>query len=413
MSLLSRRLGLQLALRYAFGRARSLSAIGALATAGLALSVAVLVIVISVVNGFERELQDRVLGLLPHVTVASRSPVRPEAEVEDFLRVHPEVVEVVSFVQSAALIAVEDQLAAVLLSGIDVEQPAAIQRLQPYFTGDLAAGLAPGSFAVVLGAAVAADLGVQAGDTVMLVLPQASVSIAGLIPRQKRMTVAGVINSRSELDSRSAYVNQQDAQRLFRLGGRIHGYHLTLQDLFAADQVARQLGAQLGSDGYLARSWFRSHGNLYQAIVIQKQTMFILLSFLIAVAAFNLISSLLMVGKQRSGDIAILSTLGAPRVTFNIAFALLGVFVGGIGIVAGLVGGVLVSWSLPTIYQFVSDQFELSLMAEYFVNYLPVDVRLADLLGISAVAVSLALLSALYPAWRLAKMRPSEVLAHE
>ncbi|MFK7912552.1 MAG: FtsX-like permease family protein [Pseudomonadales bacterium] len=410
---MSRRLGLQLALRYAFGRARSLSAIGALATAGLALSVAVLVIVISVVNGFERELQDRVLGLLPHVTIASRSPVKPTEEVQDFLRVHPEVVDVVSFVQSAALVAVDAELSAVMLSGIDVGQPAAIARLQPYFSGDLAAELAPGAFAMVLGAAVAADLGVQAGDSVMLVLPQASVSIAGLIPRQKRMRVAGVINSRSELDSRSAYVNQQDAQRLFRLGGRIHGYHLTLRDLFAADQVAAQLGAQLGGDGYLARSWFRSHGNLYQAIVIQKQTMFILLSFLIAVAAFNLVSSLLMVGKQRSGDIAILSTLGAPRATFNIAFALLGVFVGGIGIVAGLLGGVLVSWALPPLYQFISDQFELSLMAEYFVNYLPVDVRLGDLLGISAVAVSLALLSALYPAWRLAKMRPSEVLAHE
>lgn len=410
---MSRRLGLQLALRYAFGRARSLSAIGALATAGLALSVAVLVVVISVVNGFERELQDRVLGLLPHVTVASRSPVATDAELYDFLRVHPEVTDVVSFVQSAALVAVDDELAAVLLSGIDISQSGATERLAPYFAGDLVEALRPGSFAVVLGAAVARELGVSAGDTVMLVLPQASVSIAGLIPRQKRLQVVGVIESRSELDSRSAYVNQQDAQRLFRLGGRIHGYHLTLRDLFAADQVARQLGASLAGDGYLTRSWFRSHGNLYQAIVIQKQTMFILLSFLIAVAAFNLVSSLLMVGKQRSGDIAILSTLGAPRRTFNVAFALLGVFVGGIGIAAGLLAGVLISWSLPPLYQFVSEQFELSLMAEYFVNYLPVDVRLADLLGIGAVAVTLALLSALYPAWRLAKMRPSEVLAHE
>lgn len=410
---MSRRLGLQLALRYAFGRARSLSAIGALATAGLALSVAVLVVVISVVNGFERELKERVLGLLPHVTVLGRSAVTPDPELLDFLRVHPEVTGVVSFVQSPALIAVEDDLAAVLLSGIDTQAPAAVARLQPYFSGDLSSTLMPGTFNVVLGAAVADDLGVAAGDSVMLVLPQASVSIAGLIPRQKRMQVAGVINSRSELDSRSAYVSQPDAQRLFRLGGRVHGYHLTLADLFQADAVAQQLGAALSADGYLTRSWFRSHGNLYQAIVIQKQTMFILLSFLIAVAAFNLVSSLLMVGKQRSGDIAILSTLGAPRSTFNVAFALLGVFVGGIGIAAGLLAGVLIALALPPLYQFVSNQFELSLMAEYFVNYLPVEVRPADLLGIGAVAVSLALLSALYPAWRLAKMRPSEVLSHE
>ncbi|MGI9324457.1 MAG: ABC transporter permease [Pseudomonadales bacterium] len=410
---MSRRLGLQLALRYAFGRARSLSAIGALATAGLALSVAVLVIVISVINGFERELKDRVLGLLPHVTVAGRSPMLKDSEVIDYLTGLDEVAQVTPYVQGAALLAHDQQISAVMLSGVDPGHAAVLDRLNQYFSGELSSALEPGAFGILLGAAVAKELAVSAGDTLMLVLPQASVSIAGLIPRQKRMQVTGIVDSSSELDSRTAYVHESDAQRLFRLGGRVHGFQLSLHDLFSADEVATTVSRDLAPSGYLARSWFRSHGPLYRAIIIQKQTMFILLSFLVAVAAFNLVSSLLMVGKQRSGDIAILATLGAPRQTFSVAFALLGVFVGGIGIAVGLLGGICIALLLPVLYRFVTEQFDLALMAEYFVNTLPVDVRLADLLGIAMVALLLALVSALYPAWRLANMRPSEVLSHE
>ncbi|MEM1232418.1 MAG: FtsX-like permease family protein, partial [Pseudomonadota bacterium] len=304
---------------------------------------------------------------------------------------------------------------AILLSGIEPEAPASQSRLSPFLEGapDLAAALPPGRFGVLVGSAVAKALALSVGDRVTLVLPQASVSIAGLLPRQKRLQVTGIIRSRSELDSRTAYVHMSDAGRLLRLGGRIHGYQINLTDLFAAQEFAAQLAQRYGSEGYYARSWFRSHGNLYRAIVIQKQTMFMLLAFLVAVAAFNLISSLLMVGKQRSGDIAILSTLGAPPSTFRVAFALLGVFVGGIGIALGLLLGTLIALSLPALYRAVTEYFSVELMAEYFVNYLPVDVRVSDLAGIAVVALLLALASALYPAWRLTRVRPSEVLAHE
>jgi lipoprotein-releasing system permease protein len=412
---MSRRLGLQLALRYAFGRARALSAIGAMATAGLALSVAVLVIVISVINGFERELRERVLGLLPHVSLLGRSPIDANPALRSQLASRAGVASVRAVIEAPALLATDSAQSAILLSGVEPDDPATRRRLQPFLEASesLATALPAGDFGVVLGAAVAAQLQLSPGDSVTLVLPQASVSIAGLLPRQKRLQVTGIVRSRSELDSRTAYVNLADAGRLLRLGGRIHGYQLTLVDLFAAQDEASDLHAAYVEQGLYTRNWFRTHGNLYRAIVIQKQTMFILLAFLIAVAAFNLISSLLMVGKQRSGDIAILSTLGAPPSTFRTAFALLGVFVGGIGIAAGLIIGVGIAAVLPWIYRTATEQLSLNLMAEYFVNYLPVDIRWGDLVGIASVSLALALLSALFPAWRLTKVQPTEILAHE
>ncbi|MFU8814109.1 MAG: lipoprotein-releasing ABC transporter permease subunit [Pseudomonadales bacterium] len=397
--------------RYAFSRRSTLSFISLVAVSGLALSVAVLVIVVSVINGFERELEQRVFGVLPHLSVYGRSPLLVDPADVDVLAQIPGVEGIAPIIQGAGLAAVSDRVTGVSIAGIDPLQHQQVSA----FARHVSAGavLEPGAFQVILGAGVARQLAVTAGDTVTLVLPAATVTPAGVFPRQRRFTVTGILHSQSEVDARAAYVHLADAQRLFRLGERIHGYQLKVDDLFTADAVASSAVARLGRDRVMAQSWMRTHGNLYRAIGMQKSTMFVLLSFLVAVAAFNLVSTLVMVVNQRSGDVAILRTLGSGTGTIVGAFVLLGVLLGGLGIAAGAVAGTAIALALPDLYQWVTQLLQLDLMNQYFVTYLPVQVRPTDLTGILVTAMGLCVLSTLYPAWRAATLAPSRVLAHE
>ena len=397
--------------RYAFSRRSTLTFISLVAVGGLALSVAVLVVVVSVINGFERELRERVFGVLPHLAVYGRPALTEDTDDLERLQALAGVEGVAPFVRGEGLVAVADQVAGVLMTGI---YPAEQQRVSSYasFVSG-SSSLEPGAYQVILGSGLARQLRVGLGDRVSLVLPAATVTPAGLFPRQKRFTVAGIMRSRSEVDSRAAYIHLQDAQRLFRLGGRIHGYQLRLDDLFAADVVGQAAVNALGPQRVLARSWMVTHGNLYRAIGVQKSTMFILLSFLVAVAAFNLVSTLVMVVNQRSGDIAILRTLGSDSGTIISAFVLLGVLLGSVGILVGALVGLAIGTVLPDLYSWITNLLSLDLMNQYFVSYLPVEVRLADLRGIVLTALGLCTLSTFYPAWRAAALKPSVVLAHE
>jgi lipoprotein-releasing system permease protein len=406
----TRAVALDLGVRYALSRRSAISFISFIAVAGLALSVAVLVVVISVINGMERELENRVLGMLPHLTLYARSPFAADPSDLATLRALPEVEGAVPLLQEAGLAAVPDRVAGVVITGID-QSFAAVSDVYKYVEGS--ASLDPGAFQVLLGAGVARQLGVGIGDSVTLVLPTATVTPAGLFPRQKRFTVTGVVRSRSEIDARAVYVNAQDARRLFRLGNRVQGYVVRVDDLFRVDEVARAAVASLGPERVFPQTWMRTHGTIYHAIGVQKTTMFVLLSFLVAVAAFNLVSTLVMVVDQRRGDIAILRTLGSDSGTVVLGFLFLGTALGVVGIAAGLAVGCLVALGLPGLYLWVSDTFSVELMSQYFVNYLPVQIRPGDLLGISATALALAMLSTLYPAWRAVRLQPSEVLAHE
>jgi lipoprotein-releasing system permease protein len=403
---------LALGTRYAFSRRGSLSFITLVAISGLALSVAVLVVVVSVVNGFERELETRVFGVLPHVMIQGRSPL-PVAEADAAaLKQLPDVAGVAPFVQGTGLAAVPGHAMGLLISGVDPGSQGAVSDYERFVEGAVAP-LAPGAYRVILGAGVARRMGVAVGDFVTLVLPAATVTPAGVMPRQKRFQVTGILRSRSEIDGRAALIHIADGQRLFRLGHRVHGYQIRLSDLFRAESVAAAAVEALGQDRVLATTWMRTHGNLYRAIAVQKSTMFVLLSFLVAVAAFNLVSTLVMVVNQRSGDIAILRTLGGGTGLIVGSFILLGVLIGAAGILAGAGIGVLLARVLPWLYERATDAFGLELMNQYFVSYLPVDVRFADLNGIVVTALALCTLSTLYPAWRAAVLEPSRVLAHE
>lgn len=397
--------------RYAFSRRSSLSFISLVAVSGLALSVAVLVVVVSVINGFEHELEHRVLALLPHVTVEGRAPLTPRAaDVEALSRI-PEVIGVAPIVQGMGLAAVKDRVAGVMITGIEPDSYRQVSDFARFTNGG--ASLVAGQYQVILGAGVARRLAVQPGDRVTLVLPEATVTPAGLFPRQKRFTVSGILQSRSDVDARAAYIDLADAQKLFRLGHHIDGYQLRLDNLFKADVVAASAINRLGRDRVVAQSWTRTHGNLYRAIGVQKSTMFVLLSFLVAVAAFNLVSTLVMVVNQRSGDVAILRTLGSGTGTIVGAFVLLGVVLGALGIALGAAAGSLIALALPGIYSTVTQALHLDLMNQYFVSYLPVQVRVSDLTGIVATALGLCVLSTVYPAWRAAILSPAQVLAHE
>ena len=397
--------------RYAFSRRSTLSFISLVAVSGLALSVAVLVVVVSVINGFERELEERVLAVLPHLTVEGRSPLPPNPSDVEALSGIREVIGVAPVIQGVGLAAVRDKVTGVSITGILPESYRRVSDYARHLSG--AARLDAGSYEVILGAGVARQLGVGVGDRVSLVLPAATVTPAGLFPRQKQFRVSGIMRSQSDVDTRAAYVHLTDAQRLFRLGNRIHAYQLRTDDLFQADAVAGSAVNRLGRDRVLVRSWTRTHGNLYRAIGVQKSTMFVLLSFLVAVAAFNLVSTLVMVVNQRSGDVAILRTLGSGTGTIVGAFVLLGVLLGALGILFGALAGTGIALGLPALYTAVTQALELDLMNQYFVSYLPVEVRLDDLTGIVATALGLCVLSTFYPAWRAATVAPSQVLAHE
>ncbi len=408
---MSRPVSLELGARYALTRRSAISFISFVAVAGLALSVAVLVIVVSVINGMERELKERVFGMLPHLTFYGREPMPSDPGTLSILAAMPGVEGAVPLVQQAGLAAVSDRVTGVLITGIG-DQYDQVSDLYEYLDADVTA-LQAGAFEMFVGAGVAKTLGVGIGDKVAIVLPSATVTPAGLFPRQKRFLIRGIVRSRSEIDARAVYVHEADARRLLRLGERVHGYQVRLADLFSAETVAAQGMTALADRNLFPRSWMRSHGNLYHAIGVQKTTMFVLLSFLVGVAAFNLVSTLVMVVDQRKSDVAILRTLGSDSRTVVGAFLLLGTTLGLIGIAAGVLAGVLVSMLLPGFYLWLTDSLAVDLMSQYFVNYLPVEVRLSDLAGISVTALVLSMLSTLYPAWRAVRLKPSEVLAHE
>ena len=410
------RLAAELGVRYAFSRRGSGALIGWVAIAGLALSVAVLVVVLSVVNGFERELRERVFGVLPQAGLWGDQPFVPSVLEASKVTAVPGVLAAVPIVQGSALAVAGDAVQGVLLTGAE---PAAYRHVSGMesFLGPTGAttldSMRPGGFGVILGARLAARLGVGVGDPVRLLLPMGSLTLAGMLPRQKRFQVVALLRSGSELDARAAFIHLADAQRLFRLGSKVHGYQLRLADLDAANALASQAVRRLGEDRFFARTWQHSHGNLHRAIGAQKATLFVLLAFLVGVAAFNLVSTLIMTVEQRGADIAILKTMGAASAPLIGCFVLLGALIGVVGILIGIAFGTAAAAGLPAVFAWINDGLNLDLMSQYFISYLPVDIWPSDLARIATVSFILCAACTLYPAWRAARLLPSRVLAHE
>lgn len=410
-----------MALRYALGRfggargngATGATSVGSLALAGLIISIAVLVFVMSVVNGFERELRERLLNVLPHVTATSQGGISATqlGDLTDLAN-NSGLAGLSPIVRSSGLIAANGEVRAAQITGID-DSYRSVSALGEFMVSGQLTDLHRSEFGLVLGGRLADQLNLQVGDDAVLLLPDQRISIVGTLPRQKRFSVVGIFRSQSQLDSSGLFVSLSDAQRLLRLPGRVHGLQGRLQDLFASGAASRYLYQRFAGNDLRVRSWMVEFGTLYQAISVQKATLFLLFSLLIAVAAFNLVSGLIMIVEQRRGDIAVLRSMGASRFQVLVLFCMLGTLLGVVGTLAGVAAGLALGWLLPALVNGTSAFLEYDLMSQYFISYLPVQVSLRDLLLVSALSIGATLLASLYPAWRAMGLMPSRVLANE
>ena len=412
-----------MAVRYALGHfgtagrsgdsATGASFVGALALAGLVVSIAVLVFVISVVNGFEREMRERLLNVLPHITATSLQGMPladlaalPTSDASSGLTALAPVT------QSSGLLSANDEVRPAQITGVD-ESYAGVSAVADFAVDGAFTDIQRMAFGIALGGRLADQLQVEVGDNLVVLLPDQRLSIAGALPRQKRFTVVSIFRSQSQLDGSGAFISLSDAQRLLRLPGRAHGVQGRLSDLFNSYGASRFLYTQLGGSEPQVRSWMTEFGTLYQAISVQKATLFLLFSLLIAVAAFNLVSGLIMIVEQRRGDIAMLRSMGTSRLRVLGLFCLVGIVLGVIGTLAGIAAGLLLGWGVPLLVNAVTASMQYDLMSQYFIGYLPVQVIVEDLLLIGGLSVVAALLASLYPAWRAMGLMPSRVLANE
>lgn len=384
---------------------------------GLALGVVVMIVVLSVMNGFDHEMRTRVLGMVPHATLETGEPINDWQSLAAKVKRNPEVTAVAPFTQMQGLLTNNGQVSKVLLNAIDPALERNVSIIDNFMKQGNLDDLTPGSFGIVIGDKAATKLGVGLGDKVTFVAPEVSVTPAGMFPRMKRFTVVGIFHvGAGELDGYLGVTNLQDLAKMHRWKpDQVQGIRLKFNDLFQAPRVAWTIAQQLGEDHYYARDWTRTHGNLYQAIRMEKAMIGLLLLLIVAVAAFNIISTLVMVVNDKKSDIAILRTLGATPGTIMRTFMVQGTVIGVVGTAIGAVLGILaalnVSAAISALEGLIGHKF---LNADvYFIDYLPSQVQSQDVVMVCAAALVLSFLATLYPAWRAARTQPAEALRYE
>ena len=389
-----------------------MSFIGFLSISGLTLAVAVLVTVLSVVNGFEKELRERVLGVLPHGTVYSRIGFVEWQTERDRLLSHPSVTGVAPVVEGTGLLVRGGEIKGVQFRGIDARYEPDVSILPQFLESGSLAALEETKFSALIGAELADSLSLAVGDSVSLVLPQVSFSLGGPVLTTRRLQIAGVFRVGADLDKTQILISLPAAMKLKRQPS-VDGLVVKLVDLFDAPQVLHELVLASDDKDLFAVSWMRQSGNLYDAIGTQKATMFLLLMILVAVAAFNVVSNLVMTVEDNRSEIAILKTMGASPWDLRIVFICHGMIVCIMGLLLGLGLGVLLTASLGFLYSGLTELFGLNLMSEYFIRYLPTEIQMNDLLNIGGVSLVICFLATIYPASKAAKANPVEILAYE
>jgi lipoprotein-releasing system permease protein len=393
-----------------------ISFISGVSMLGIALGVAALIIILSVMNGFQKEVTDRMLSVVSHVEVldANGGALPDWKDIAARARQNPAVLAAAPFIASQSLLARGDTLRGALVRGIVPEQEARITELAARVRDTSLNALQPGAWQIVLGSELARQLGVRAGDPVTLVAPSGQVTPAGVLPRLKQFVVAGTFEAgHYEYDSALAWIHLEDAQRLYRLEGP-SGVQLKLSDLYGARRVAQELAASLGPQ-VTVQDWTRTNRNWFDAVQIEKRLMAIILTLVVAVAAFNLVSTLVMTVTDKQADIAILRTLGAsPRSVMGV-FVVQGAAAGVLGTLAGAVLGVIFAFNIDIIVPAIERAFGIAFLPGniYLISRMPSDPRWADIVPITIVSLLLAFVATLYPSWRAAKVNPAEALRYE
>ena len=384
---------------------------------GLALGVVVMIVVLSVMNGFDHEMRTRVLGMVPHATIESGEPISDWQSLAAKVKQNPKVLAVAPFTQMQGLLTNDGKVQKVLLNAIDPAQERKVSIIDGFMKQGSLDDLVAGGFGVVIGDKAATKLGVGMGDKVTFVSPEVTVTPAGMFPRMKRFTVVGIFHvGAGELDGYLGVTNLQDLARLHRWKpDQVQGLRLKFTDLFKAPRTAYDIAQNLGEHQYYSRDWTRTHGNLYQAIGMEKSIIGLLLLLIVAVAAFNIISTLVMVVNDKRGDIAILRTLGATPGQIMAIFMVQGTVIGVVGTLIGAGVGILaalnVSSAISALEGLIGHKF---LNADvYFIDYLPSQLMAQDVLLVCGAALVLSFLATLYPAWRAARTQPAEALRYE
>jgi lipoprotein-releasing system permease protein len=395
---------------------RFISFISTISMAGVAIGVAVLIVVLSVMNGFEQELRGRILSLTSHASISAFGAGLPDwRETAVKVRAHREVAAAAPYIEDQGLLIAGGKSSGAIITGVLPAEESRVATIAEKMTVGSLNDLAPGEFGVILGAELAKALGVGQGDRVVLVTSQRTTTPTGVLPRMRGFRVTGVFTAGMyEYDRNLAYVHLADAARLYRMGDQVTGLRLKLADMFQAPRVVREVALELGG-GYYIDDWTRKHANFFRSIQLTKTVMFVILLLIVGVAAFNIISTLVMVVKEKQPDIAILRTIGAsPRSVLTI-FVTQGAAIGAIGTAAGVALGVLLSFNLEALVHGLERLLGTQFMNAqvYFMSDLPAAVQWADVAKISLTALALCLLSTLYPSWRAARTQPARALRHD
>ncbi|MDX1625796.1 MAG: lipoprotein-releasing ABC transporter permease subunit [Wenzhouxiangellaceae bacterium] len=410
-------LTLSIGLRYLRAKRRNhfISFISLISMAGIAVGVAILITVISVMNGFEKELRERILGVVSHATVSTWDrPFTNWRELVERAEAHPGVVGAAPFVEQETLLKGRG-VGGALVRGIAPDREPDVSDLDEQMISGSLEALSEQRWQVLLGVELAASLGVGVGDSVTIFAPEIRTTAAGVIPQVRRFTVAGLFEAGvHEFDAKLAVVHWRDAQALFRMEEGVSGVRLEFDDLFRARSIAQELAGELPGF-YRVRDWTQQHANWFRAVQMEKTVMFIILSLIIVVAAFNIISTLVMLVTDKQSDIAILKTMGMSPAAVMRVFVVQGMSIGIIGTVLGTVGGILLALNVEQIVAAIEQALSTQFLSAdiYYISDLPSDLQAGDVVKFSLLALGLSLVSTLYPAWRAGRTRPAEALRYE
>ncbi|MDK2126199.1 lipoprotein-releasing ABC transporter permease subunit [Parachitinimonas caeni] len=405
-------------LRYTRAKRRNgfISFISLVSMIGIALGVAALIVVLSVMNGFQREIRARILGVTSHLQVTGiDNRLSDWEQVASAMKQHPQVLATAPYVDAQGLLSVEGSVRGAMIRGIDPAKETGVADIAGKFTAGSLDALKAGEFGIVLGREMARNLGVGPGDKVTLITPMGQITPAGMLPRLKSFHVVGIVRlDMYEYDSTLALIQINDAQRLFRMDQAVSGVRAKVRDVFLAPQIRLDLTRQLGMERFVV-DWSQQHASYFRAVQIEKRMMFIILTLIVAVAAFNLVSTLVMAVTDKQADIAILRTLGAAPASIMKIFMIQGALAGFIGTLGGVVGGLTIAWNIDVIVPAIERMLGSRILSPevYFLSDLPSEVLASDVITIAVISLILALLATLYPSWRASRTNPVEALRYE